>query len=264
MILECHVPELAETAQALAQGLDALDDAAEPTFVIDRGASGELRLLRSGVLVHSTRDKTTLLGALELELDDEAPRLFRGRSVFHAAVVSAREGAILIAGRSRAGKSTLATTLVNLGFDYMTDDAAFVEEDGSVVAYPRRISLRPGARELVGPLGDRFTEIAYQLPDRMPAEYLVPRPSAVELGPTRVRVIAFLERMETGSELRPISGGEALARLLTYRLSSEDPRRDLRRAHRLVASASQRVVIEGGTPMTIALSLLMSLLGVKP
>ena len=73
------------------------------------------------------------------------PHLF-----MHAGVVAVDGRAIIIPGRSFAGKSTLVTSLVKAGATYYSDEYAVLDAEGRVIPYPRRVSLRTGPH---GPAG---------------------------------------------------------------------------------------------------------------
>ena len=75
------------------------------------------------------------------------PHLF-----IHAGVVAWNGSAILIPGRSFAGKSTLVTSLVKAGATYYSDEYAVLDEEGRVIPYPRRVSLRSGPHGEAGRL----------------------------------------------------------------------------------------------------------------
>ncbi len=60
----------------------------------------------------------------------------------HAGVVGWRGRAIVLPGRTHAGKSTLVAALVRAGATYYSDEYALVDEDGRVWPYPRALSLR--------------------------------------------------------------------------------------------------------------------------
>lgn len=62
----------------------------------------------------------------------------------HAGVVAWNGTAILLPGRTFAGKSTLVTSLVKAGATYYSDEYAVLDADGRVLPYPRRVSLRTG------------------------------------------------------------------------------------------------------------------------
>lgn len=257
-LVDCRVPELRAAVRGLAQGLAALAPAGPPPLVVERDGA-DLVLARRGVRVHADPRAGALLGALELALDAEAPRLLAGRCAFHAAAAAGPEGAVLVAGASWAGKSTLATALVAQGLAYLTDDTALVDDEGRVLPFPRRIGLRPGTLALVEAPPDRFERVGYDLDDHAPIEYLVPRATAD--APTPVRVLAFLERAGAALACRDLSAAEATARLVAHALQRDDPARDLRRASRVVARAPARLLVTGGGPGELARALRARLAG---
>ncbi len=69
----------------------------------------------------------------------------RGLVVLHAGVVTVAGRAIVLPGRSFAGKSTLVAALLHLGALYYSDEYAPIDASGYVHAYPRGISLRSQA-----------------------------------------------------------------------------------------------------------------------
>jgi len=80
-------------------------------------------------------------------LAEESPDLL----TFHAALVAWKEYGLLIVGPHEAGKSTLACALWLQGFSFLGDDIAVVDPAlGIGQSGPRRVSLRPPSRELLG------------------------------------------------------------------------------------------------------------------
>lgn len=77
-----------------------------------------------------------------LLLDHVLPRLVshQGRLVLHSAAVADHEGAILLLGPTGAGKSTLAASYLEDGYELLTDDCVLLDptEDGirAIPAYP--------------------------------------------------------------------------------------------------------------------------------
>ncbi len=67
----------------------------------------------------------------------------RGYLFVHAGCVSWRHWAIVIPGRSHAGKTTLTRALVEAGATYYSDDYAVVAPDGLIWPFPRRLWVRP-------------------------------------------------------------------------------------------------------------------------
>lgn len=80
----------------------------------------------------------------------------------HAGVVAVDGRAIIIPGRSYAGKSTLVTSLVKAGATYYSDEYAVLDDQGRVIPYPRRVSLRKGPHGEAGRLD--FAHLAPQGP----------------------------------------------------------------------------------------------------
>ena len=60
----------------------------------------------------------------------------------HAGVVGWQGGAILIPGKSQAGKSTLVAELIKRGATYYSDEFALIDDDGYVSNFPKPLSLR--------------------------------------------------------------------------------------------------------------------------
>lgn len=71
----------------------------------------------------------------------------------HAGVVAWNGRAVVLPGRSLAGKSTLVHELVRAGATYLSDEYARITSSGEIAAYPRPLQLRlaKGRRRLVDP-----------------------------------------------------------------------------------------------------------------
>ncbi len=77
-----------------------------------------------------------------------------GILAIHAGVVGRDGQAILIAGRSGRGKTTLVLSLLRRGFDLLSDELALVgPDDRTILAYPRGLHVRPQALGLFPELG---------------------------------------------------------------------------------------------------------------
>jgi hypothetical protein len=64
------------------------------------------------------------------------------RIFLHAGVVGWRKKAIIIPGRSFAGKTTLVAELAKNGCEYFSDEYALLDKKGLVHPYPKKLSLR--------------------------------------------------------------------------------------------------------------------------
>lgn len=60
----------------------------------------------------------------------------------HCGVVGWKGKAILMPGRSHAGKSTLVSELVRAGAVYYSDEFAVLDDEGQISAYPKPLSMR--------------------------------------------------------------------------------------------------------------------------
>jgi hypothetical protein len=89
-------------------------------------------------------NRTQLLDELEGDIQLHVAEFAAHHLFVHAGVVGWGGKAILLPGRSFAGKSTLVTSLVNAGATYYSDEYAVLDDAGRVLPYPRRVSLRTG------------------------------------------------------------------------------------------------------------------------
>ena len=91
--------------------------------------------------VWSAPELEVSLGELELHVAEHA----EGLIFIHAGVVSFDGRAILVPGRSLAGKSTLVEALVRAGGTYYSDEFALLDSSSGVLPYPRALALRSSA-----------------------------------------------------------------------------------------------------------------------
>lgn len=103
-----------------------------------------------GRYVSAAVDLDDLLEVLEGEIQLFVGEFAKERIFVHAGVVGWRGQAIVLPGRSMAGKSTLVAALLAAGATYFSDEYAVLDADGLVHPYPRRLALRQpgGARSL--------------------------------------------------------------------------------------------------------------------
>jgi hypothetical protein len=76
--------------------------------------------------------------------------LAQGRIVFHAGALAYRGGALILAGRSGQGKTTLALGLLRRGLGLLSDEFAVVDRNAAhILPYRRSLHVRPGTPELI-------------------------------------------------------------------------------------------------------------------
>jgi hypothetical protein len=91
-----------------------------------------------------TLDPDEALDAFESSLQLYVAEEARRRVFVHAGVVGWRGQAILIPGRSYAGKTTLVAELVRRGAAYYSDEYAVMDQRGRVHPYARPLQIREG------------------------------------------------------------------------------------------------------------------------
>jgi hypothetical protein len=89
-------------------------------------------------------------------------RLATGHDVLHAAAVAARGRAVVLAGPSGRGKTTLCLALLQHGFGLLSDELACVRRVGTVVdPFPRLIKFDEQSRRVLGIAHSRVTRARY-------------------------------------------------------------------------------------------------------
>ncbi|HXC24103.1 MAG TPA: hypothetical protein VNU28_05915 [Solirubrobacteraceae bacterium] len=144
----------------------------------------------------------------------------------HAGVVGVGDRAIVLPGRSFAGKTTLVAALVKAGAEYWSDEYAVFDSDGLVHPYPKPLSVR---------IDDtRVTE-------ERPVESLGGRAGD---RPLPVALIAFTTyRPGVAFAPRPCTTGEGAIKLLEHSIAARSrPEQVLAAVRR---AASEAVILEG-------------------
>jgi hypothetical protein len=143
--LSANRPELVERLRPL------MPPGSEPRPPSEAERRFALIAEEGGTYAFALNDEPPLNRGLELELAlmllDSQVRLYVGvkapDSVFiHAGVVGHRGAAIVVPGRSFAGKTMLVTALVRAGATYYSDEFAVLDEQGLVHPYAKPLSLR--------------------------------------------------------------------------------------------------------------------------
>jgi hypothetical protein len=144
----------------------------------------------------------------------------------HAGVVGVEDRAIVLPGRSFAGKTTLVAALVKAGAEYWSDEYAVLDADGLVHPYPKPLSVRINdARET----------------DEQPIESLGGRAGD---RPLPVAVIAFTSyRPGAAWALRARTTGEGAVKLLEHSVAARSrPEQVLAAVRR---AATDAAILEG-------------------
>jgi hypothetical protein len=187
---------------------------------------GLLRVMCDEQPIAGPFDLRLALGILDAELRMYIALHAPDHVFVHAGVVGVREHAIVLPGRSFAGKTTLVAALVKAGAEYWSDEYAVLDGDGLVHPYPKPLSVRiDDTRET----------------DERPVESLGGRAGE---GPLPVSVIAFTSyRPGAAWALRTRTAGEGAVKLLEHSIAARSrPEQVLAAVRR---AATNAVVLEG-------------------
>jgi hypothetical protein len=187
---------------------------------------GLLRVVCDEKPIAGPFDLRLALGILDAELRMYIALHAPDHVFVHAGVVGVGERAIVLPGRSFAGKTTLVAALVQAGAGYWSDEYAVLDADGLVHPYPKPLSVRIDAtratdersiESLGGRAGDR---------------------------PLPIAVIAFTSyRPGVAFALRPCTAGEGAVKLLEHSIAARSrPEQVLAAVRR---AATDAVVLEG-------------------
>jgi hypothetical protein len=104
-------------------------------------------------------NKPSIVDTLERRLQLYLGCTTRQAVFVHAGVVGWRGGALVVPGRSFAGKSTLTLALLQAGATYYSDEYAIIDSEGLVHPFPRRLSVRlkEGGTERVDAVVEGFS-----------------------------------------------------------------------------------------------------------
>ena len=190
-------------------------------------AAGGFTVSRDGQICWTGDCVEDLLQWLRADIDFQVALFGRAGLFVHAGVVSWRNRAILIPGRSRTGKTRLVEELVRHGARYYSDEYAVLDADGLVHSYARI----PSPRDENGV--DR----------RVPVDHT----GAVGSEPLPIALVVATSYHE-GAPWRPVPvrGGRAVMPLIDNTvLARREPERTLRLAAKLSHSV---LTLEGVRP----------------
>ncbi|MEO0493048.1 MAG: hypothetical protein AAF081_06505 [Actinomycetota bacterium] len=204
-----------------------------------------MRFLRDDPL--RTEEPTPVGTTLDLLVDDLqlSIALHARDTVFvHAGAVVWNGRAIVLPGRSRAGKSTLVDALVRAGATYLSDEYARLTPDGQVAPFARPLHLRTvDGRRLVEPtsIGVVAAEPAepglvvltrYEADARFAPEVVAPARAALAVFDNTVV-----------AEVAPEAATEAAARLVGRAVCVRSPRGDVADTVRAILDLAETIEV---------------------
>ncbi len=163
--LEADDATAAERLDFLCAGM-ATERRADAAVVFRLGAGtepGSSAVYRDDVLVYQDRSAGGASAILLEKLQEHLVQQCSDGILLHAAALARNTRSLLLAGKTGAGKTTLATWLVRRGFDYLTDELVWIDASGTVLrGFARPLHLKTGAGPLFADLfaGNRSDAVA--------------------------------------------------------------------------------------------------------
>ncbi|MDQ2746970.1 MAG: hypothetical protein M3T96_06905 [Acidobacteriota bacterium] len=111
-------------------------------FTIEAKENGALVFLAGGEYQFEVIEHAVFFEMVESRLRLTIAEFAVGKVFLHAGVVGWRGRAIILPGRSFAGKTTLVAELVKKGAAYYSDEYAVLNGDGAVEPFPKWLSMR--------------------------------------------------------------------------------------------------------------------------
>jgi hypothetical protein len=174
-----------------------------------------------GMCIHDAPGREYALMILDSQIQGHVALEAREFIFIHAGVVAVGDRAIVMPGRSFAGKTTLVRSLVEAGAVYYSDEFAVLSETGHVHPYAKRLSFRP--------------------PEGMPVEYRVDELGGVA-GEHPIPIgLVVAARFRPGGhwDPQPLSTGAGALALLENAVPAQDrPEQTIRHISRAIAGAT--------------------------
>jgi hypothetical protein len=147
-------------------------------------------------------------------------------ATLHASTVVSNETAILLAGQSGKGKSTLTALLLSEGFDLLADDITPLHASSQQVFYnPSAISIKKGAFPIVARHFNTFESCPEVFINTFKGtvKFLPhPQPPKTRYPSSAIVLVDYRENVDT--QLLPVESGQVLQNLIPDSWISPDPR----------------------------------------
>ena len=180
----------------------------------------EYSYFRDEVLRKKERSLGALLEYVRWDILAHIPERARDFLLLHAGAVARDGRALLVPGSPEAGKSSLTLALLQLGFDYLSDDIGAIDPVTTrVYPFQKRIAVRRST------IVRYFPQLEARLEDDLAGLGVSPRQRFVRpedagaaiSAPTQVGSIVLLGEDRTGPpRLRPLSRAAAVERMAAY------------------------------------------------
>jgi hypothetical protein len=206
--IEAPAEVLKRVGDALPPSYRAAEGTPDRTWVVTSDTEGRWQVACGAEMVVSAASAESAVRVLLSDLELWVGECAKERIFVHAGCVVHAGRAIVLPGRSMAGKTTLTLALVAAGAEYFSDEYAVIDADGRVHPYRRPPAVRansPYAGRALLPA--RSAEIAQSATD--------------QAGPVTVGVCAHVRyRQEPGGEIRDVTAAAGILDLLDNTLAA--------------------------------------------
>jgi len=219
--IECHVPACRAAIGSLCDLYEKVDAPSALHFLIGI-EGGDIRLDCNGATLWRGSDAGEIAAAFEYHLYCHVAKMLAGRFVsLHASALAAGGRAVLFAGASGAGKSSLATQGLLRGMDYLSDEFALLDMAGRVHPFPRPLqwgkARHPAFRHAEMLASGLFRKAGYSFPDRdgrrIHSLLWLPRRVVRQSQAIHALVLPRFSRQCASTELRPLYRSQAMMML---------------------------------------------------
>jgi hypothetical protein len=150
--LSCKTPELGDEVRwTMPPGAAVRNDGSAAAVRVSITCNGhDFTTTADGETIHRSPSVPAALHALDGAVRSGVALAAPGLVFVHAGSVAVDGRAIVLPGRSFAGKTSLVAALLGKGADYLSDEYAVLDANGGVHPYARRLSIREpaGRREV--------------------------------------------------------------------------------------------------------------------
>lgn len=203
-----RVPSLVAELRRVLVDLATDGSATEPARYRIVATPDRPGLWRDGTCLVTTTKPADVLATLLWDVNRRAvAATARDCLVLHAgAVVDHRGRAVVLPAAMEAGKTTLVTALVRAGFGYLSDELVAVPDPGgTVLAYPKALSIDPGSWKLFPELVPAAEQL-HLSPDQWLVTADEVRDGAVHPAPSNPAVLVLPQHQPGAStELTPLA-----------------------------------------------------------
>jgi hypothetical protein len=147
--VQTHVPRLGALIDRLLSPLVADAGKNVPTYTLVQPRPGEVAAYLDGRLLATTVTPAGAVDDVLYRINQEAIRRTGDYLLVHAAAASWRGRGLMFPAPADSGKTTLIAGLIRGGLRYLTDEAALIDQDGTLHPYPKTLSLRPPSMEVI-------------------------------------------------------------------------------------------------------------------